>query len=870
MSAERLLERDEELGVLDAALAGARAGSGSAVLVGGEPGIGKSALIRSWLDRVDEARVLLGVCDDLVTRRTLGPFRDMVRGTSGPLARALEATASREVVLVAMQEEFANPLRPTVVVIDDLQWADEATLDAVRFLARRIRGEPTVLIVTFRDDIPADDPLRTTIGELGGEEIRRIHLTGLSVAAIAQLARSVGRSADELHAVTGGNPFFVAEVVAAPDEQVPVTVRAAVSARLRRLDDATRSALERLAIAPGGLELHIASQVIPGGVEALADAERRGLVVVGDGRIRYAHEITRRAVVAECPAAQLAGAHTRLLDALDASHSDPSRLLHHAIGAGDAVRVACYAPAAARAAAQAGAHRDAAAAFAQALRYPELLEPPDLVTTLTDHARELVLTNALEPALEQAERAVAAAERLGDPERLGLALTVLADARYWGLRGTEAAEAAQRAVDVLRPLPLGRPLACAASTLAFTQVMANRFDAALVAAEEAVSLSLEAEASDVLPHALAQRGTARAMLDDVGGVEDLERALTSALEIGHHEHVVMACVGLVSGAFRLGRLERAERAIEVGLHHAEAHDLRTSAYTLHSMRAGLDLSRGEWAAAAERLEMVTSQGDGAGWGETVAAALLGRLQARRDDPQALPLLDHAWRIAVASGEIQRVGPAGAALAEWAWLTGTYVQVRDRVEHAIDTAARVGHRWYLGELLRYRALSDHSGTPRSSVALGVEVPEPWASSLRGDWRAAAEGWQAQGWPYERALELISSGDVGATTDGIAVLDKLGASAVANLARRRLRDLGVRRIPRGPRPETRANAAGLTARQAEVLGLVATGATNSQIAEQLVVSVRTVDHHVSAALAKLGVETRQAAVERAHELGILTHS
>jgi DNA-binding CsgD family transcriptional regulator len=270
------------------------------------------------------------------------------------------------------------------------------------------------------------------------------------------------------------------------------------------------------------------------------------------------------------------------------------------------------------------------------------------------------------------------------------------------------------------------------------------------------------------------------------------------------------------------------------------------------------------------LESVTRHGEGTGWGETVAAALLGRLQARRGDPQAQPLLDHAWRIAVASGEIQRVGPAGAALAEWAWLTGAYTQVRDRVEHAIDAAARVGHRWYLGELLRYRALADDSDTPLPSVALGVELPEPWASSLRGDWRSAEAGWQTRGWPYERALELISSADAGATTEGIAILDRLGASSAARIARRRLKDLGVRRIPRGPRPVTRANAAGLTARQTEVLGLVATGATNAQIAERLVVSVRTVDHHVSATLAKLGVETRQAAVERAHELGILTPS
>jgi DNA-binding CsgD family transcriptional regulator/tetratricopeptide (TPR) repeat protein len=858
----RFLERGHELAELDQALAGARDGTGCMALVAGEPGIGKSSLVARWLQNVHDVRLLSGACDDLVTPRPLGPFRDMVRGTSGPLARAMQTGAAREDVLAAMQDEFANPLRPTVVVIEDLQWADEATLDAVRFLARRIVAEPTVLIATVRDDLPAQDPTALMLGELTGPAVRRLVLAGLSVAAIAELTATSDVSPEDLHDITGGNPFFVTELLAAPGQHIPVTVRDAVSARLRRLDDTTRAALEHLAIAPGGLELHLAGAVVPGGIDSLAEAERRGLVLVTDGRIRYAHEITRRAVVAECPAAQLAGAHAKLLAVLDPTHGDPARLLHHAISAGDAVAICRHAPAAARAAAQAGAHRDAAAALAQALRYPEQLDPVDLATILTDHARELLLTDQLADALEQAERAVAAASQGDDPEQLGLALTVLADARYWGLRGTDAAKAAQRAVDVLRPLPLGRPLARAASTLAFTQVMANRFDAALTAAEEAVSLALGAEATDVLPHALTQRGTARAMLGDADGLQDLQRALTTALEIGHHEHVVAACVGLVSSLFRLGRLDEAERAMEVGLQHAEAHDLRTSAHTLHAMRSGLDLSRGNWDAASERLEMVVGAGGGTGWGDTVATALLGRLRARQDDPDAVSLLDRAWRIAIASGEIQRVGPAGAALAEWAWLTGEHIAVRERVQQAIDTARRTGHRWYLGELLRYHRLAD----PDAQVH--DDVPEPWASSLRGDWQAAATGWEAQRWPYERALELLSSGEADATEEGILVLDRLGAVATARLGRRRLKELGVRRIPRGPRPETRANPAGLTARQAEILALVASGATNVEIADQLVLSVRTVDHHVSAALAKLGVSSRRDAAALARQLGLAT--
>jgi DNA-binding NarL/FixJ family response regulator len=140
----------------------------------------------------------------------------------------------------------------------------------------------------------------------------------------------------------------------------------------------------------------------------------------------------------------------------------------------------------------------------------------------------------------------------------------------------------------------------------------------------------------------------------------------------------------------------------------------------------------------------------------------------------------------------------------------------------------------------------------------------AAGLRGDWRAAAAAWERLGAPYEQALELLDSGDVDATLSAITILDKLEAAPAAHIARRRLRDLGVTRVPRGPVPSTRANPAGLTERQLDVLDLVAEGLTNGEIAARLVVSTRTVDHHVSAVLAKLGVTTRKEVARRARQL------
>jgi DNA-binding NarL/FixJ family response regulator len=141
------------------------------------------------------------------------------------------------------------------------------------------------------------------------------------------------------------------------------------------------------------------------------------------------------------------------------------------------------------------------------------------------------------------------------------------------------------------------------------------------------------------------------------------------------------------------------------------------------------------------------------------------------------------------------------------------------------------------------------------------PEPYAAALAGDWRRAADGHTD---PYERALELAESGSVEPTLEALAVLEELGAEPAAAIVRRRLRGLGVVRSPRRQQTSTGTNPAGLTDRQVEILRLLGAGLTNAQIARRLLVSVRTVDHHVSAVLQKLGVRTRREAAATAMTL------
>jgi hypothetical protein len=183
-----LLERDAELRRLRETLRGAVQGRGSAVLVSGEAGIGKTSLVRAFAQEASgAARVLVGTCDDLVTPRTLGPFRDMAHDTGGPLAEAVDRVAGRDAVFGAVHQKLAG--RPTVMIVEDVHWADDATLDVLRYLAWRIPSLPGVLVLTYRDDELGDiHPLRRVLGALTSSEVRRLALQPLSPSAVEELS----------------------------------------------------------------------------------------------------------------------------------------------------------------------------------------------------------------------------------------------------------------------------------------------------------------------------------------------------------------------------------------------------------------------------------------------------------------------------------------------------------------------------------------------------------------------------------------------------------------------------------------------------------------------------------------------------------
>ncbi len=384
-----LLERESQLASLRQYAAEARGRAGRLVLVSGEAGVGKSSLVEELQDELSDATWVWGACDGLFTPRPLAPLHDVARSVGGELLEAVRSGLPRDEVFDAALRWLEDVDGLVVLVVEDVQWADDATLDLLRFLGRRLRVLPVLLVVTFRDDALAPaDTLRVALGELTGLRwTRRIDLPPLSPAGVRRLAEGTTYLPEELHRLTGGNPFFLVEVLGSAEDEVPASARDAVLARAARLDESARQALEVASLDGYRVDAPLVAAAAGAPVETLDELVAAGLLTSDGDTLRFRHELSRRAVESAVPRSGVWPSTAPCVDALVARDcdDDDARLAYHAEGAGDAALVARFAPRAAAQAAGLGAHREAAAQYERALRFP----PDDLAARAGRDVRRL-------------------------------------------------------------------------------------------------------------------------------------------------------------------------------------------------------------------------------------------------------------------------------------------------------------------------------------------------------------------------------------------------------------------------------------------------------------------------------------------------
>jgi DNA-binding CsgD family transcriptional regulator len=851
-----LLEREAYLADLTAWLGAVPDRGGCIVLVRGEAGIGKTVLLQEFSKQQREARVLWGACDALFTPRPLAPLHDIARQTQGPLFTAVNSGAGRDEIFTAALDELERA--KTLVVFEDLHWADEATLDLLKHLGRRIHRTQAMLVATYRDDeVGARHPLRFVIGDLPRANTFRMSLSPFSEPAVAQLAARAGRPSKGLHGVTGGNPLFVTEVLATLSGAVPTTVRDAVLTRAARLSPAAREIAELVCVVPGKAELWLLEQAVQPDESDIEGCLSIGMVRDEDGALAFRHELARRALEDCLPAAHQQKLHARVLSILAPRLDMPAaRLAHHAVGARNAEDVLRFAPIAATQAAAVGAHRESAAHYHVALRHAENLAPDRRVHLQELLSYECHLTGQQERAIEMQLSVLEYWRASGQPMKVGEALRWLAKLSWFAGNTAEAKRYGIDSVKILESLPPGPELAMAYCLRADLDMEAHEADSAINWAQRAIALAEPWANVHILSDALCTSGIVRLTGGDAAGWADLDRSLQLALSSGLPERVASSHTSVVAMAVSGRQYAQAAAYLREALAYCEEHDLDSWWLYLLAYRARMRFEQGDWNGASDDAEAVLRHPRTTSISRIPALRILGHLRIRRGDPDASSPLAQARELGGPAPELQRIGTLAAIHAEAAWLADDHEGVLREVQPAYDLVCRRRDPRMKGELAawlwRVGALDEQPS----------DIAEPYAMEISGDWRGAARAWKELGGLYEQATLLGLNGTEAEQREALTIFEQLGAAPASRALRRQMRARGARSVPRGSRISTRTNPHGLTKREAEILALLSEGLRNSAIAKRLFVSTKTVDHHVSAILTKLGVPSRAEAIALTH--------
>ena len=758
----RLLERDDALEALSAAVASAGLGRGRIVVVTGEPGIGKTALVRAFIRSLgDRARVLFGSCDDLVTPRPLGPFDDMASAAPA-LAAALASPTPADVHRALLGELRGGP-HPVIVVIEDAHWADEATIDVLTWLVRRIETLPVTVVLTYRDGVVIDaHPLLPMLGSIPPAITQRLRLEPLSTAAVAEL---VGTDrAEQVASATGGIPFFVSEVAALDpltDGDVPASVTHAVLARIARLPTATRDLLDQLAVEPSRTATSLLDRLQPDWADDVEPAEQLAVITSEPGWLAFRHELARRAVLEAMPASRRAVLHRAVASALAAADADPARVVHHAEAGGDVELLVTHARIAADRAAAASAHREAWSHLQRLVPLLDHIPAADVATLLEFASREAYAAGDMTAAHDLAARSLDEFRTASDTVGRGRLHRWLSRIRWFEGRRLESEVQARLAVDVLEPLGPSEELAWAFSNLSQLSMLAWHSDDAVRWGERAIEVATAVDAQSALAHAMLNVATARAMTTEDEGPH--REAVAVALAAGEHHEVVRG-LGLI--AYRAMESDRLLRAAEVGreaLAYAENHEVETLRQYLIAILGRVAFLEGRWEEAEELLGEIARSPMPVN--RMFALRTLAQLQLRRGDPEAARTIAEGRRLADQAAEPQRTLPMVEIEAEQAWLDGRVVELVPRLVDAMGPA-----QWFPAFLGRIARWLQEAG---SLDEVPADIPEPRLAELEGRWADAADAWRERGMPYEEALALARTGNDG-LVEARAIAERLGAA------------------------------------------------------------------------------------------------
>ena len=841
-------------------------GEGRCVFVGGEAGIGKTSLIKAFCLKVkNHCNIYQGVCDALFTPRPLAPLYDVLLQLGKTIPESNIDSTNRTAFFTNFYHQLDDPTQVNVIVFEDIHWADEATLDFIKFFARRINRLKCLFILTYRDtEIHSSHPLRNIMGQLNPDSFTRIELKPLSKQAVAKMAEERGYNGYDVFRITNGNPFYVTEILASYSEGVPDNIKDSILSVYNRMNEKPRQVWQILSVLPTAFEINYLDKMDSSYIPAVQDCIDAKILVVDNGRIFFKHELYRRTIESSLsPLARIA-LNKKILNLLLESFKEnqaPERIIHHAKNANEYDVVVKYAPMAAKQAASLGAHVEAARLCLTAIEYYQGNDENTLLEFYEWYAYECYLTNQPGEAIIYTNRALDIWKKKNDIEKIGNSMRMLSRLWWWSGNWHRAERFAKEAIEVLESRPSSKAKAMAYSNLAQLKMLTEKIDECLYWGEKAIAISKELNDDETLSHALNNVGTVQMTQGSMEkGIELLRQSLSIALNNSHNEHAARAYTNLGCNAVMLKNYKEAERFFEEGIRYSEEGDLDAWSSYMIAWTARLKLETGQWKEAYDIAETLLKNETQTPLIRIIALVISATIKMRKGEEGALRQLMDAKAMASQSMESQRILPVFSAILEYEWITGS-IAIDDETLDAVKAKVAGSDTIYgNGEFVFWLKKARKHNLPVKKMEENYNADNP-ASAMK-----AAAFWERAGSPYQQALALFETNEENKRS-AIAIVQRLGGTAVLERMKFEMRRSGIKNIPRGARKTTQSNPEFLTDRELDVLKLLHEGLHNKEIAARLFISAKTVDHHISAILYKLEVNSRTKAVHEAGKLGII---
>jgi DNA-binding CsgD family transcriptional regulator/tetratricopeptide (TPR) repeat protein len=859
-----LIERAEFLNSLQMKFESVVEGEGHCVLLSGEAGIGKTSLIKAFCqEKKKDCKIYRGTCDALFTPRPLAPVYDIVWQIRGD--NNLDTT-NRSVLFSQLFHEIEVQKGTTLIVIEDIHWADEATLDFIKFFVRRISRLHCLFILTYRDNEILDNhPLRNVVGQLPTDSVSRMELSPLSRQAVEKMARERGYKGEDVFSISGGNPFYVTEILASYSPGVPENIKDSILSVYHRQAEGTKNAWEICSVMPGGLEISRFGKIKATWGAEMDHCFALQIIVIKNNRVIFKHELYRRTIEASLSPFKRIALNKRILELFLDSFEEKGeieRIVHYAKNANENKQVVKYAPIAARQAASVGAHIEASKLFLTAIEYSDGSDLDQMVEFYESYAYECYLTNQIKDAIIYQGKALKIRQQNNEIEQAGNSLRVLS--RLWWFDGNreEAEKYAKQAIEILASQPASKAKAMAYSNMALLRMLSDETFECVEWGKKAIEIAKELKDDEILCHAMNNIGSVLWKVESSKekGQRMLFESLDIALKNSFHEHAARAYSNIASNYLLHKEFELVRKILEDGINYCEERNLESSKNYKLYLKAKMFFETGDWQQASSILENLLSNSGQLGSVKIAGLALLSTIKIRKGDADTVGYLNEAKRLAIRTKEHSRIIPILIAELEYEWLTGKKKITEEELGLAIGLIQKVDNIILNSEFAFWLQKAR-----KKDLGLS-ELYEPYKLLKEGKIELAVGFWESAGCPFDKAIALFAGGEED-MKNALLIFQQIGASAVYEKIKMEMRAGGIKKIPRGLRESTKANPAQLTNRELDVLHLLQKGIQNKEIAGALFISPKTADHHISNILFKLDVNSRAKAVTEAVRLGIL---